>query len=336
MSKKKKRRRANGKTLQTPHDRFVRETLSHKDNAASFLENYLPAEIKNLVDLGSLEIEKDSFIAQDLQDYYSDLLYKVKFCGHDGYVYLLFEHKSYNEKWIALQLLEYILQIWKLKKSQGQKLPVVVPLVLYHGTSQWKIGLKLSDILEYHDTRLREYIPDFRYLLYDLTTRSDAEIYGSAQLKAMLFLLKYRDSELLAQLGKILSLMKNLPDSELGYLQSITIYVLSTTNIEVNQFAQIASQNLSSKGGNIIMTTAERLIAQGIKEGEIKGEIKGKIEGKIEAIESVLEIRFGARGLHLMERIRTLADLEVLDRILTAGKRAPNVDAFETEVQGLI
>ena len=92
--------------IRNPHDRFVKESLSLKENARSFLENYLPEEILNLVDLGSLEIEKDSFVAQDLQDYYSDLLYKVRFSGHDGYVYLLFEHKSYCERWISLQLLE--------------------------------------------------------------------------------------------------------------------------------------------------------------------------------------------------------------------------------------
>ena len=101
------------KSIKNPHDKFFKETLGMRKNARSFLENYLPVQIRELIQIDSLEIEKDSFVTQELQDYYSDLLYKVKFGSYDGYIYLLFEHKSYSEKWICLQLLEYILQIWK-------------------------------------------------------------------------------------------------------------------------------------------------------------------------------------------------------------------------------
>ena len=94
--------------LRNPHDRFFKETLSVKENARSFLENYLPDEIRAITQIESLEIEKDSFVTEELRDYYSDLLYNVKFSDREGYIYLLFEHKSYGEKLIGLQLLEYI------------------------------------------------------------------------------------------------------------------------------------------------------------------------------------------------------------------------------------
>ena len=64
--------------LKNPHDRFFKETLSIKENARSFLESYLPDKVSNVIEVDSLEIEKDSFVSEDLRDYYSDLLYKVK------------------------------------------------------------------------------------------------------------------------------------------------------------------------------------------------------------------------------------------------------------------
>jgi predicted transposase/invertase (TIGR01784 family) len=45
-----------------PHDALFKETLSNKENARSFLANYLPKEVLPLLDLEHIEIEKDSFV----------------------------------------------------------------------------------------------------------------------------------------------------------------------------------------------------------------------------------------------------------------------------------
>jgi hypothetical protein len=41
-----------------PHDKLFRETYSNKENARSFLSNYLPEQVLKLVDLSTLEISK--------------------------------------------------------------------------------------------------------------------------------------------------------------------------------------------------------------------------------------------------------------------------------------
>ena len=64
-----------------PHDKLFRETWQNKDIAIDFLENYLPADILSLTDLDTIEISKDSFIEDDLKDFFSDLLYKVQLGG---------------------------------------------------------------------------------------------------------------------------------------------------------------------------------------------------------------------------------------------------------------
>ena len=112
---------------------LFRKTLINRENAISVLQHYLPNAVLDLIDLESLEISKDSFIEKELSDYYSDILYKVILKGHPGFVYVLFEHKSYHDRYVHLQLLEYILKIWRLFKNQQKKgkqpgLPVVIPL----------------------------------------------------------------------------------------------------------------------------------------------------------------------------------------------------------------
>ncbi len=104
--------------IPNPHDKFFREVSSKPDNARSLLQNSLPANILALMDLEILEICKDSFIEKDLRDYFSNMLYKVNLSGSPAYVYILFEHKSYYDKYVHLQLLEYMVKIWRLFLKQ--------------------------------------------------------------------------------------------------------------------------------------------------------------------------------------------------------------------------
>ena len=48
----------------------------------------LPKDILKITQLDSLEICKDTFIEKDLKEYYSDMLYKVKFKEETGLQYL--------------------------------------------------------------------------------------------------------------------------------------------------------------------------------------------------------------------------------------------------------
>jgi hypothetical protein len=51
-------------------------------------------------------------------------------------VYLLFEHKSWSERWTALQLMRYIAaegDQYRKQHPKARHLPPVYPLVIYHG-----------------------------------------------------------------------------------------------------------------------------------------------------------------------------------------------------------
>lgn len=136
--------------INKPHDKFFKETLSNIENSRSFMENYLPSEILNIVDLDNLTVEKDSYIDEELEEYFSDILFKTNINQKEGYIYFLFEHKSYISDTISLQLLKYILKIWeqKFKKEKQKKLPLIIPMVIYHGENKWNIAKELTDMIE--------------------------------------------------------------------------------------------------------------------------------------------------------------------------------------------
>jgi predicted transposase/invertase (TIGR01784 family) len=104
-------------------------------------------------------------VDEDLKRHASDLLYNVKLkSGGDARIVVLVDHKSGPEKWVALQLLRYQVQIWQEEKNdKADKLPVVIPVVLYHGRKKWRVSEHFSDLFPPVELSLAwDFIPHFR------------------------------------------------------------------------------------------------------------------------------------------------------------------------------
>ncbi len=57
-----------------------------------------------------------------------------------------------------------------LRKGQqpaGQKLPPVLPIVLYNGQPRWSAATDIAQLIEPPPGKLRDYTPQLRYLLLD-------------------------------------------------------------------------------------------------------------------------------------------------------------------------
>ena len=104
--------------MQTPHDKFFKRSMEEKEVAKDLIQEYLPRNVLAKVDTTSLEIEKESFIDDELAEHFSDVVYKARIAGRTSYLCFIFEHKSYKYPDIALQLLRYMLNIWLLKKKK--------------------------------------------------------------------------------------------------------------------------------------------------------------------------------------------------------------------------
>ena len=317
--------------IQNPHDKLFRETWSDLENARSFLQNYLPTHVLQLLDLSGLEIVKDSLIEKDLSDYYSDMLYKVTLAGQPGFIYVLFEHKSYYERHVHLQLLEYMVKIWRLfikqqKKGRKKALPIVIPLLICHGKKPWPEDRdRFSSLLAGPAQELSSYIPDFCFERYDLTRYSDDEIKGTLMARVVQLLFKHAlDPDLHTKLPDILSLMKRLmqQDTGLQYFETILRYLFSIMeDITTETIKEIAEQALSKKEGDYIMTLAETLR----KEGEIRGEIRGERKGLNDAIELGMILKFPEQVNAVMAAVAGIEAPEALKRIKEALKTAREV-----------
>jgi len=268
MPRKKKE-----KKLAQPHARTFEYVFKEKETAASLLKEYLPVKIRNKLDFNSLKISNDTFLDKRLKDYFSDLLYEIKLKSSykAALIYILFEHKSREEWFTCLQLLKYLVRIWEqfLKQNKEAKyLPVIIPLVIYHGKPKWSISENFISLFE-ETTDLEQYIPDFSYNLYDISHMPDEDIQGTPLLKIFLTTFKYIYSpELRNKLWDIFKLFLELRDKtkKSEYLEVLLRYLFNSPGEFNKEELHEQVTSILEEGGDIMQTIAQQFKEEGMEE----------------------------------------------------------------------
>ncbi|WP_035277597.1 Rpn family recombination-promoting nuclease/putative transposase [Desulforegula conservatrix] len=323
--------------VQNPHDKFFKETWTNPEVARNFMGHYLPSEIVSAMNLDSLEICKDSFVTEELGEFFSDILYKIGIGDESGYVYFLFEHKSYPDAGIHFQLLQYIVEIWRQhrKENKSGKLPPIIPLVLYHSEKRWEVDTKFSSAVILPNENFLQFVPDFSFILYDLSRYTDEDIKGEILLKVALLVMKHIfDEELAPKLPGIFGLFVELisKDTGLKYIETLLKYILSgTESVNEKDLASALNQVAGPKGEAIIMTAAERLMQigreEGIQQGMQQGILKGSVESLAEGLELAISIKFGEapETKTAMDIIRSIDDPSRLRDLKHLVKDSKNI-----------
>lgn len=279
--------------LLSSHDLPFKAFFSENEVARSFLEENLPNHLIDRLDFSTLKIAKDSFVDKKLSQYFSDILYEVKLQGKPALVYLLFDHKSKEDKFTGFQLLKYMVRIWESYFKQNKKvgyLPIIIPMVVYHGEKKWRINSRFNSLFE-ETEHMEEYIPNFRYDVYDVSHIPDEDIKGHVLLKICLTALKYIMSPgLQDKLKDIFVLFDKLSDKKKAteYLEVLLRYLAaSARSIEKKDLEEAVTRYIE-KGGEIMQTIAEKLLEQGKEEGIQEG-IR---EGRLQVVKKALEAGF--------------------------------------------
>ena len=67
--------------------------------------------------------------------------------GDSAFIYLLVEHQSEPDRWMALRLHGYVHRIWEQwlrEHDAATHIPAVLPIVVHHGASGWTLAASLS------------------------------------------------------------------------------------------------------------------------------------------------------------------------------------------------
>ncbi len=306
--------------VNNPHDKFFKRLFGDTATTADFIRYYLPDELVAALDLESLTLESESFLDPKLHEHFSDLLFRVRLtAGNELYVYLLLEHKSAPDKWVAFQLLRYLVRFWERLFEQGcQRLPPVIPIVFYHGAERWRVPLQFSAVVETAGLPiLQKYLPDFEYDLRDLSLRVGTEIKGSPRLQTGLSLLRYIFSDDLGQ--RLPDIFRNLRELKLtdalNWLESLVSY-LSSANQQVKEkeiekaMEQVIHYEELGDAAPFARAWKERWKREGLQEGREEGREEGQQIGRQQGVFSLAlrqtQHRFGQLDEVTHAQIRAL------------------------------
>jgi hypothetical protein len=321
--------------MSIPHDSLAQWTFSQLEYARSELALLLPPGIVEKLDFSSLEVESGSRVDQHLEQSYSDLLYSVELAGQPAFIYVLFEHQSTVDELMPLRLLKYMVLVWDQHCRDcpdAKRLPPIIPLVLHHSASGWTkatsfhelVGPPLGDLPE-----LARLVPDFHFLLDDISHQSNRVLLDRPQPAAVLAMLwALRDARTAGRMLKnfdafraVLVAMSGGPAGSEAMHPWMSYIVKVVDKPTADEIKRRVIETVGEVAEKVMATIAEELMQ--------KGEAKGRQEGRRALLFKQLRIRFGDVPARVVARVdaATAEELDLwAERILTASSPDAVVD----------
>ena len=149
------------------HDRGYKYLFSNPLLVKELLESFTGMDWVSKIDFKNAESINTSFVSDEFKNRESDIIYRLRFRNNDIYLYLLIEFQSTVDRFMSLRMLRYTLELYDylLKNRKLKKLPVVFPLMLYNGDTEWTAPESISGLIDLPDElkSLKKYVPEFRY-----------------------------------------------------------------------------------------------------------------------------------------------------------------------------
>jgi predicted transposase YdaD len=313
------------------HDLLFKGTFSQPEHAASILRLLLPPELVARLDWSTLALSPGCFVDEALSERFTDLLFSILFGSYPALLYLLFEHESQSEHFMALRLLRYELRIWEawLKDHPtAKRLPVIIPVVLHHSPKGWTAEVSFEALLDIDPELFKTiapYVPRFRFIVDDISAASDEALRGramSALGRLVLWCLRNARTpeNLVWGLKGWVDLVREVRRAPNGAaaLKMIFRYIFMVNErFGTKELLGLLEQAVGEEGKAEMTSVADQLREEGRREGHVEGLFRGRREILLKQ----LRARFGELPEAAVARVNA-AELGQLDtwaeRVLSA------------------
>ena len=309
------------KGVKNPHDAAFKAAFEKRELAESFFRHYFPQQIVGQIDFRYLKFANRSYVDEKLKDKHSDIVYQTKIRGKTAFLYLLFEHQSTPDFWMIFRLLCYMTNLWRefIDQNPGAKqLPVILPVVLYHGKRKWNCPRSLIDIMETGEG-LERYIPHFTYDLYDLGDYEDERLLlGEAMaLGLVLYLMKHIfDEDFGGHLESAITYLDRIhtQETQLEFLEWILRYAYHAREDDLDTHIDRGLNALDNENARrTAMTIAERLRQEGFHNGQSQLILK-LLKKRFGYLSPTLEKKLNESGVDVLDRFgESIFDFESLE-----------------------
>lgn len=283
----------------TPHDALFKAVFSDPAHAAAQLASMLPRKLARAVDWSTLTLLSGSYVDEALRARHSDLLFSVRVNGKEVLLYLLFEHQSTTDPWMAFRFYVYMGRIWERWRAQhpdAETLPLIAPLVVSHAVGGWTAKTAFEELVSAPSDAWRAFVPRFSYAVDDLATVSDEELEARLLTSlARVALMMFRDlrrqpvRDALDRMTRWLVdvLSKETPPH---LVSAVLQYVLHNRDeIEQTEVVSWLADIEPAEREGIMRSIAQKLL----DDGRAEGRVEGRVEGLRVALRLQLRLKLG-------------------------------------------
>ncbi|MDE0448888.1 MAG: Rpn family recombination-promoting nuclease/putative transposase [Spirochaetaceae bacterium] len=134
----------------------------------------LPAHRLAAADFSSLGKLSAEYVSDELRTRHGDTVWHLRLGRRRVFLLMLLEFQAQDDHWMALRILTYSgLLYQELVRNQapemaGERLPAVMPVVLYNGTEPWTAARNMGALITPVGPWLAPYQPAQHYYLLDL------------------------------------------------------------------------------------------------------------------------------------------------------------------------
>ncbi|RFP15927.1 MULTISPECIES: Rpn family recombination-promoting nuclease/putative transposase [unclassified Duganella] len=268
--------------MKTRSDTLYRQLFAHPEIVRDLLAGFLLADWARTLDVGAFERVNASYASDRGKQRHQDMVWRAKVGGEWVYVYILLEFQARSDRWMALRMQVYVgllLQdlVARHCLTRCDKLPPVMPIVLYHGRGLWRASRDLTDLMLPPPMGLEVYQPQQQYMLIDQHRHMNPD--DPANILGIVFrLLRSKtNKEMLSALGDFAERMK-APDIARAR-DSLTRWVRTTLQDEFDE-ANMSSGEEPVMLFNRRFKTYEALLEyEAVKRGRLKGLKEGRRKG---------------------------------------------------------
>lgn len=299
------------------HDKVFKSALADSRVARDFLEQHLPLNVQAAIDFNTLRITNESYITKELAAFSSDIVYQVCLKETDqlAYVYILIEHQSSINPVMPFRLWNYCALIWDkyLKQTQANTLPLIFPLVFYHGDAPYSGPRKIADLIQAPKDLIESALFGAFHLV-DTHEISDDELRQRRWAGIIQYALKHvnnRNSNRLVE--TIIELLQGI-DGEVGadvYGSTLLLYWFkkAATCKDPKEFLDAVAEGLSTRMGGEVMSMAKQWAEQHKQEGIQQGMQLGEAQ----LLTNILKARFHHVPAESLKKIE-MADVDALNK----------------------
>ena len=312
------------------HDAAWKLLFSYPEMVRGLLTGFLPSEWVSDLDLSAMTRQSEGQVSDDGRERHPDRVWEVSLGGGPGSVLVTFEFQSTVDRTMAVRVLVYTAMLYqdRLRRSSAD-LPPVLPIVVYYGSEEWKVGEEVAELCAAPGAPRAPYQPSQRHFVLDVGGYTGPLPGGRNWMAELIRLARTPDPEVVA--AELRNISARWPESQYDSLLEAILTWLGQVHFPMHRIDLEMPELVNVREAIIMLQQVGMDWSAKLRD---EGRAEGRAEGQVEVVRLQAARKFGAETAErLAERLAEITDpkraVEIGEWLIECGSGEELLDRVE-------